>query len=79
MLRLGGSQQRFCLDPRESLSRQLSVWPVAPDSSGTVTLDPVQGRHLQLPGFTCHCQWKDGAFKIKYISGKTSSKTSFPY
>ena len=59
-----GPRLRFCLDPRESLSRQLSVWPVAPDSSGTVTLDPMQGRQSQLPGFTWHCQWKDGAFKI---------------
>lgn len=78
MLRPAGPQLRFCLDSRESLSRQLSVWPVAPDSSGTVTLDPAQGRQRQLPGFTWHCQWKDGAFKIKYISGKSSSKTSFP-
>lgn len=64
MLRPKGPQLRFCLDPRDFLSRQLSAWPVAPDSSGTVTLDPTQGRQSHLPGFTWHCQWKDGVFKI---------------
>lgn len=59
-----GPRLRFCLDPGESLARQLSVWPVALNSSGTVTLDPMQGRQSQLPGFTWHCQWKYGAFKI---------------
>lgn len=63
-LRPLGPQLRVCLDLRESLSRQLSVWPVAPDSSGAVTLDPVQGRQSWLPGFIWHCQWKDGEFKI---------------
>lgn len=38
--------------PTRSLSRQLSAWPVAPDSNGTVTLDPTQGRQSHLPGFT---------------------------
>ena len=66
---------RFCLDPWESLSRQLSVWPVAPDSSRAVTLDPTQGRQSQLPGFTWHCQWKEGAFRIH--QWKTFNKNSF--
>lgn len=67
ILRPKGSQLSFCLDPRGSLSRQLLVWPVAPDSSGTVTLNPVQERQSRpglKSGFMWHCQWKDGVFKI---------------